>query len=147
MRVASPTSLKRLLALLPLSLALAAPAQAADFTLEVQGLKSGEGEILVAVFQTAQGWLRQPVTTRRAAASTMAGGRLTLNLSGLPEGPLALSIVHDLNANGRLDMNPMGMPIEPYAFSNNAAGSFGPPRFEDAQISPKPGASVAVRLN
>lgn len=147
MRVATPTSLKCLMALIPLSLALAAPAQAAGFTLEVQGLKSSEGEVLVAVFQTAQGWLRQPVATRRASASTVAGGRLTLSLSDLPEGPLALSIIHDLNANGRLDMNPVGMPIEPYAFSNHAAGGFGPPRFEDAQISPKAGSTVAVRLN
>lgn len=147
MRVPTLYPLRRLLALLPLSLAIAASAQAADLSLEVQGLKSTEGEVLVAVFQTAQGWLRQPVATRRSSAATAAGGRLTLNLSGLPDGPLALSIVHDLNANGRLDMNPMGMPVEPYAFSNNAAGGFGPPRFEAAQISPKPGETVAVRLN
>ena len=40
----------------------------------------------------------------------------------------------DENDNGKLDANAIGMPIEPYAFSNDASGSFGPPSFAQAKF-------------
>ena len=68
-------------------------------------------------------------------------------LKDLPDGPLALSVFQDANANGRLDMNAIGIPTEPYGFSNNAAGNFGPPKFEQAVVTPVAGTPVKVRLN
>jgi uncharacterized protein (DUF2141 family) len=129
-----------------LGLGLTGTARAADLEVEVQGLASTEGHLLVAVFADAQNWLRKPVAVQRAVAATAVAGKLTIQLSGLPEGPLALSIIHDLNGNGRLDMNPVGMPMEPFGFSNNAAGGFGAPRFEDAVLSSASGSRVAVKL-
>jgi uncharacterized protein (DUF2141 family) len=76
-----------------------------------------------------------------------ASGKLSVLLKDLPDGPLALTLFQDANANGRMDMNPMGIPTEPYGFSNNAAGSFGPPKFEQAVMTPVVGATVKVRLN
>jgi uncharacterized protein (DUF2141 family) len=86
---------------------------------------------------------RLPLT----AATVATGGKVTLQLTGLPEGPLAFTLYQDANANGRLDMNPMGMPTEPYGFSNNAAGHFGPPKFEQALFTPVAGQAVRVTLN
>lgn len=134
------------LLLAALGLGLGSAARAADLEVEVQGLASTEGQLLVAVFADAKGWLRKPVAVRSVAAASALDGRLTLQLSALPEGPLALSIIHDLNGNGRLDMNPVGMPVEPFGFSNNAGGGFGPPRFEDAVLSVASGSRVAVKL-
>lgn len=131
----------------PLGLGLGGAARAAELELEVQGLATTEGYLLVAVFADAKNWLRQPVAVRRVAAAAAEDGKLTVQLSALPDGPLALSIVHDLNGNGRLDMNPVGMPVEPFCFSNNAVGGFGPPRFDDAVLSAANGARVAVKLN
>lgn len=130
-----------------LALGLTGGARAADLELEVRGLTSTEGQLLVAVFADAPSWLRKPVAVRRVAAAATVDGKLTVQLSDLPDGPLALSIIHDLNGNGRLDMNPVGMPIEPFGFSNNASGRFGPPRFDDALIGAPAGASVVVQLN
>ncbi|KQV92283.1 MULTISPECIES: DUF2141 domain-containing protein [unclassified Roseateles] len=134
-----------LFALLPLC------SQAADVTLEVEGLDTSRlqgATLMVAVFTEPANWLRQPQTGLRFVLGPEAtGGKFSVVLKDLPEGPLALSLFQDANANGRLDMNAMGIPVEPYGFSNNAAGTFGPPKFEQAVVTPVTGASVKVKLN
>lgn len=127
--------------------ALAAPAHALDMEVEVTGLTQTEGRVMVGVFSNAGSWLKQAVTGGAAEASQQKEGRVLIKLHDLPEGSLALSVFHDVNGNGRLDSNAMGMPKEPYGFSNNAAGNFGPPKFERAQFEAKAGARVSVQLN
>ena len=134
-----------LFALLPLC------GQAAEVTLEVEGLDARRLEgaaLLVAVFTQPAHWLRQPqIGHRFVLGAESANGKFTVVLKDLPEGPLAISLFQDANANGRLDMNAMGIPTEPYGFSNNASGSFGPPKFEQALLTPTAGVPLKVRLN
>jgi uncharacterized protein (DUF2141 family) len=134
-----------LFALLPLC------SQAADITLEVEGLDASRlqgATLMVAVFTEPASWLRQPQSAQRFTLDAgAAGGKFSAVLKGLPDGPLALSLFQDANANGRLDMNPMGLPVEPYGFSNNAAGHFGPPKFEQAVLTPAAGTPIRIRLN
>jgi uncharacterized protein (DUF2141 family) len=134
-----------LFALLPLC------GQAAEVTLEVEGLDARRLEgaaLLVAVFTEPANWLRQPqIGHRFVLGAESVNGKFTVVLKDLPEGPLAISLFQDANANGRLDMNAMGIPTEPYGFSNNASGSFGPPKFEQALMTPAAGVPVKVRLN
>jgi uncharacterized protein (DUF2141 family) len=133
-----------LMALLPLC------SYAADVTLEVEGLDTSRmqgAQLLVAVFTEPASWLRQPQSGHRFSLDAAANGKLTVTLKNLPDAPLALSLFQDANANGRLDMNAMGIPVEPFGFSNNAAGNFGPPQFEQAVVTPAAGAPVKVRLN
>jgi uncharacterized protein (DUF2141 family) len=54
--------------------------------------------------------------------------------TALPAGTYALRVMHDRNGNQTLDSNLVGMPTEPWGFSNNAAGSFGPPGWDDARF-------------
>lgn len=134
-----------LLAALPLC------SQAADVTVEVEGLDASRlqgAALMVAVFTDPAQWLRQPQAGHRLVLSPQAAhGKVSVVLRSLPEGPLALSIFQDANANGRLDLNAMGIPTEPYGFSNDAVGNFGPPKFEQAVLTPPAGAPVKIRLN
>ena len=145
MKQALATALFAAFALLPLS------GHAADLTLEVEGLDASRlrgATLLVAVYTEPASWLRQPQAGRRFTLDTEAGsGKVTVVLKNLPDGPLAFSLFQDANANGRLDMNAMGLPVEPYGFSNNAAGNFGPPTFEQALLTPVAGVPVKVKLN
>ena len=112
-----------------------AAARAAELRLEVSGLSSTEGEVLVAVYAGAEQWLKAPAVLAKVKADTARDGRLQLRIDGLPDDvPLAVSLFHDRNGNGRMDRNPMGMPLEPFAFSNQAQGAFGPPPFSQAQL-------------
>lgn len=134
-----------LIALLPLC------SQAADVTLDVEGLDTSRlqgATLMVAVFTDAGRWLRQPQAGQRfVLGADAAGGKASVVLKDLPAGPLAITLFQDANANGRLDMNAMGIPTEPYGFSNNASGSYGPPTFEQAVLTPTAGQVLKVRLN
>ncbi|MGM9479819.1 DUF2141 domain-containing protein [Roseateles sp. NT4] len=141
---------KQALATAALSALLPLCSHAADVTLEVEGLDTTRlqgATLMVAVFTEPASWLRQPQSGHRFSLDTAAGGKLSVVLKDLPEGPLAISLFQDANANGRLDMNAMGIPVEPFGFSNNAAGNFGPPKFEQAVVTPVAGAPVKVKLN
>lgn len=111
---------------------LAAPlAQAADLTVEVTGLQDARGQVLVALYDRADTFLKQPLQATMVAASE---GTVQVVLRNLPAGDYALSAFQDQNGNLALDRNPVGMPIEPYGFSNDAVGSFGAPSFAQSQL-------------
>ena len=129
-------------ALLCLALAAALPATAATLTIEVQQV-AAPGDLMVAVFDQAGQWLKQPLRGLRQAA---AAGTMTVQVPDLPDGDYAVSLFVDRNANGKLDSNAMGMPTEPYAFSNDAAGNFGPPSFDKARFSVQGDTRAVIHL-
>lgn len=132
-----PTLSLSVLAALVLTVAAPGHAQAADLELDISGVvaTSGpQGYVMVAAFADPAMWLRKPVAAQRVLASTAKDGRVTVRLTGLPDGPVAVSIFQDINGNGTLDTNPVGMPLEPFAFSRQAQGNFGPPKFEQAVL-------------
>lgn len=127
-----------------LLLAAAAPSFAADLSISIDGVASADGQVMVAVFNSADTFLATPV---RSAAVPAREGSVQLQVTGLPAGDYALAVYHDANGNGQLDRNPVGMPTEDYAFSNNAFGKRGAPSFKDARIAlPADGASTRVNL-
>ena len=52
----------------------------------------------------------------------------------IPAGTYAISLFIDSNENQKFDTNFLGLPKEQYGFSNNAMGTFGPPKFEPASF-------------
>ncbi|MDN3575386.1 DUF2141 domain-containing protein [Chitinimonas viridis] len=130
--------------ILPLILLTAGAAQAADLTITVNGLASAEGKVLLAAYDSADTFLKRPVGISMADAQA---GSVKAVISNLKAGDYAISLYQDKNANKKLDSNLVGMPTEPYGFSRDAAGSFGPPSFEQARISvPDSGAEITVTL-
>src|SRR6218665_683870 len=97
----------RLAALVLTALVLAAPAvaQAADLTLEVKNVQGTSGQILVALFNKAEGF---PHTYWKTGEVVATPGVVKFVFTGIPE--------------------------EPLAFSNNAIGRNGPPAFSDASF-------------
>jgi uncharacterized protein (DUF2141 family) len=110
---------------------LMTPAYAADLTVEIKGLASANGKVLIALYDKADGWMQKGLKT--AGAPAQKDG-VTYEFKDLPMGDYAISIHHDENGNGKFDTNLVGMPIEPYGFSNDAMGNFGPPTFEQAKF-------------
>lgn len=62
----------------------------------------------------------------------VSGKDAKLVFAAVPNGKWAAMAFHDENNNGKLDTNPRGIPIEGTAFSRNAKGQYGPPKFADA---------------
>jgi uncharacterized protein (DUF2141 family) len=136
----------RILALgLGLNLAAAVlPARAADLTIRVDNVQSSSGQVMVALYDNAAGFLKRP---KRVASMPASVGSTLLVIKDLAPGDYGFALYHDTNGNGKLDSNPMGIPLEPVAFSNDAQGRMGPPAFDAARVSvPAEGSTVSVKL-
>lgn len=119
-------------------------AGAADLTVRVNDVSSAQGNILVAVYDSAEGFLKRPLKTAHVAA---AAGKVELVIRDLPAGDYGIALFHDANGNNKMDRNPMGIPSEDHAFSNNARGNMGPPSFEQVKLAlPAAGATADVSL-
>jgi len=119
-------------------------ARAGDLTIRVDDVKAAQGQIMVALYDSADGFLKRSI---KAAAAPATAGSTTVVIGDVPAGEYGIALYHDANANGKMDSNPMGMPTEDFAFSNNARGNMGPPSFADATFAvPQAGAAVTVSL-
>jgi uncharacterized protein (DUF2141 family) len=108
----------------------------------VVGLHSNDGEVDCALFASADGFPGDSSKAGKTAKSKIENGQAVCMFAGIPPGEYAVSVFHDENGNGKLDRNFMGMPKEGVGASNDAAGHFGPPKFDDARFSYKGGRSV-----
>jgi len=118
----------------------------AVLTLKVSKIEKLQGSIMAGMYQGAEGWSSGKAVTGASAA--VDGETVTLTFEGVPAGEYGIKLYQDVNGNGKLDTNFMGIPTEPFAFSNNARGSMGPPSYDKARFEMTPGANThAVALN
>ncbi len=102
-------------------------------------LHSNDGEVRCALYSSADGF---PDIFTKAAKTTTAkitNEQAVCEFSAVVPGDYAISAFQDENSSGRLDRNFIGMPKEGVGASNDAKGSFGPPKFDDARFSYKGG--------
>ncbi|MDQ1813263.1 DUF2141 domain-containing protein [Massilia scottii] len=126
------------------ALLTASLSSAADLTIRIDDVRSDDGTVMVALYNSAGGFLKKPVG---AAGEKAVKGSTTITIKDLPAGAYAYAIYHDANANGKMDANMMGIPTEDFAFSNNALGKMGPPKFDDAMFTlPAAGLNATVSL-
>ena len=128
--------LRRLLTTTALAAMVAIPVLAADLSIEVRGVRSGDGRVYVAVhgpeskdtFPSGDdivSGLREPARI----------GTLHFVVNDLPAGRYAVNAFHDENDNGELDTNLVGIPSEGYGFANDPSTTFGPADFEEAAVT------------
>lgn len=119
--------------MLCLAIAGMAWAQTSELVVEVRNFKNTAGKVKVAVFDSESTYLNES----KYAEDTVVYNQESVQLifRGLPQGEYAISIYHDENDNGKLDTNFIGIPTESYAFSNNASGQFGPPKYEESKFT------------
>ena len=99
-------------------------------TVQVAGVASDNGQILVAVYDRPEGFLKKGNAIMGVRTKAVSG-ITELHIENLPEGQYALAIYHDENGNDELDTNWLGIPKEPIGFSNAKMKAFGPPGFKD----------------
>ena len=114
------------------ALLVGSAAQAADLTVNITDLRSGDGQIMVFVVNTDAAWNNQARPVKAQMLAAQAGG-VELVFKDLPAGSYAVQVVHDENGNSKLDMNAFGIPLEGYGFSNNPRVP-GRPTFNDARF-------------
>lgn len=133
------------LALATLGLGLASPPGRAyasspetsgyTLTLEVRGLRSGDGKVVAGLFDSGEAFPRKGAGWVRGALSrSLADGRASVTFENLAPGTYAVAIFHDENDNDQLDTNFVGIPKEGVGASNDAVGRLGPPRWDEAKF-------------
>lgn len=123
-------------------IAPAAHAQEAfgDLTLSFPGLKTPTGKVMIAVYDSAQGWSTgKPARVAQANAADVAPGA---KIVALPPGTYAVRAFQDVDGDGKMGTNPFGLPVEPYGFSKDAQPNMGPPSFDAAAFEVKAGANA-----
>lgn len=119
-------------------------AGAADLTIRIDDVRSADGTVQVAVYDSAGTFLKKAAG---AAGEKAVKGSTSVTVRDLAAGDYAYAIFHDANGNGKMDANMMGIPTEDFAFSNNALGKMGPPRFDEARFTlPAAGLNATVSL-
>ena len=125
--------------------ALVAPAARAqealgDLTLSFPGLATQSGKVLIAVYDSAQGWASGKAA--RIAVANASDAEPSAKIPALPVGTYAVRVFQDVDGDGKMSTNPFGMPTEPYGFSRDAMGAMGPPTFDAAAFAVKAGANA-----
>ena len=115
----------------------AAPAgatQTASLTITFSGIKTPSGTLMLSLDGSEAAFGGKAPAAGQASVA-VSGEQATAVFTGLKPGTYAVRAFHDLNGDGVLNMNPFGIPTEPYAFSNNARGKMGPPKWDAASFT------------
>ncbi len=109
-------------------------AQTKDITLTLLGFKSNQGECIISLFNSKNGYPEETTKCYRMMSSKIVEGKCTILIKDLTTGEYAISVIHDENSNGKMDTNFFGIPKEGSGASNNPKSSDGPPTFTDSKF-------------
>lgn len=114
----------------------------------VTGLHNDQGQVLCALFASAEGFPKDPDKATARARSTISSGQAACEFLNVTPGTYAVAVFHDENSNGKLDTKLLGIPREGVGASNNAKGHFGPPKFAAAAFQYKGGRQdLKIKIN
>ncbi|UWX53757.1 DUF2141 domain-containing protein [Maribacter litopenaei] len=99
-----------------LTLGVAQTAAMGVIELEITGMENDEGQMLVGLYNSEEGWLLKPY---KGAFGKIANGVTTVIFRDIPEGVYAISVFHDKDNDGKLNRL-FGLPTERFGASNNA---------------------------
>ena len=115
---------------------LATGATAADLEVRVDGLRTADGHVRVALHrQVSDDSFPGDAGVVGASFRPAAEGAVRFVFADVTPGAYAVAAFHDADGDGALDQNVVGMPTEGHGFSNGARGFMGPPSFEDAAVT------------
>ena len=112
---------------------------------EVHGVSSSEGAVLVALYNKESGLLKFDQVFH-STGSPAVKGITRIIIDDLPKGDYAIAVFHDENGNEELDANWLGIPKEPLGFSKARMKTFGPPKFGECVVSLREDQTVMIPL-
>ena len=111
----------------------AAPATA-TIDINISGLRSMKGNVLVCVTANPRFFPDCGKDPKGFKASVPARDAANVSFTGIAKGTYAVALVHDENANNKMDMA-IFLPKEGFGFSRNPAIVAGPPKFKAAAFA------------
>ena len=106
----------------------------ARLEIEVVGLKSDDGIVRIALYDSAETFPEKGKEFRKAKV-VPKGKRAVAIIDGIPHGDYAIALYHDENSNDGFDQGFLGWPLETYGFSNNVRPGLSAPKFAKARFT------------
>jgi uncharacterized protein (DUF2141 family) len=104
-----------------------------EIVVVVEGSKTTEGHIMVAIYASEETFLKEPFLGRKAKPGPDGRTEIVFTREELPA-EFAISLYHDVNDNGGMETGFMRIPKEPYGFSNNPPARMGPPLYAPSVV-------------
>ncbi|MBC8034907.1 MAG: DUF2141 domain-containing protein [Chitinophagaceae bacterium] len=120
-------------------------AQNSELKVTVSNINKIEGDLVVAVYNSAQTFIKEGKEFRRMARKIAAASE-TFSFTGLPSGEYSIALFHDKNSDGKCNTNFVGMPKEGYGFSRNFKPRFSAPKFNDTRVAITSDTVIQIRL-
>jgi uncharacterized protein (DUF2141 family) len=112
---------------------IATPALAGAVSVQIDGARSQDGQIICRLFKPKSKFPRSG--DFKTETAPINGGKGSCLFRNVPTGEYAIAIALDSNSNNKLDTNFLGIPVEGFGFSNNVSPKFSAPRFRDAAFN------------
>ena len=110
----------------------ASVASAGEVTVTIEDIRSTEGMLYGQVVRGEAGFAGEDAPVFSFVMEPAApSSSFSVALS---PGSYAIRVFQDLDGDGELGTTLLGIPSEPWATSNNAVGSFGPPKWSAAKF-------------
>jgi len=107
-----------------------------DITVVITDLRNTDGEILISLYDKAEGFPKdRDAIIRTAAVEPDASGQVTTVFADLPYGDYAIAVLHDEDTSHDMTFGVLHLPKEGYCFSNNVKVRFKPPKFEKTKFT------------
>lgn len=127
-----------------LTLLISSGLYASEIIVNVNGLRSTEGNVQVAIWKTNEGF---PDDYSKSWSQLTLPATMTRGLFRNAEpGFYAVAVFHDKNRDNDLNRNGMGIPTEGFGFSNNPRIIFGPPKFKKAKFKVGEGETKEIEI-
>jgi len=107
----------------------------ADVHIDITGIKSGVGQVVVRVWDSEDSYLVTAFATKTVAISKLDIDKVRVTFNEPLPVKCAINVYYDKNKNNELDTNWIGIPNEPVGITNNAKGHFGPPSYDDSKVT------------
>ena len=101
----------------------------------IEKTDSDRGKVLVLVFDQEDGFPDQVEKAIKKFAIIPKNGKVEIELTDLPPGEYAFTVLHDEDNNEVMSTSFLGLPTEKYGFSNNPRIYFSPPSFGKTAVS------------
>lgn len=111
---------------------------------EVTNFDSNKGKAFIGLYNAENAFLENEYKGEKVAIKNK---KAVLTFKDIPDGTYAVSVFHDEDGNGKLTTNFLGIPKESYAASNNAKGTFGPPKWKNAKFEVRNGEHVKQKIS
>ena len=107
-----------------------------DIIVIITDLRNTDGEILISLYDKAEGFPRdREAIVRAAAVEPDASGQVTTIFEDLPHGDYAIAVLHDEDGSKGMTFGSFHLPKEGYCFSNNVKVRFKPPKFKKSKFT------------